>query len=260
MVRNFQRIGTGPYQGAYLHEHFLRDKPHLVAQIFCVRNQRTKLALGAKSPGSSVGDMPQMKSRVADSMAVFTPGATGHLQGTVTSTDRRLFLAAQDLRSKLTERPILSDQVQPLVLSPIDQSSLTHHVRSLSSNLLSGQDAQEQRASDAAATIIASKLIQSRPLLMQQEVPALQNLQHQLDQLRCNQVAAEMRSLINSHNSFPTECFVGTQELQRQTLVDRLLVNHFPSDATAASLPGLPRNNTQNQASPTGQNTQTWFL
>ena len=42
--RNFVRISSGPELGAYYHEFFLRDKPHLAAQMFC-KNARTKLAM-----------------------------------------------------------------------------------------------------------------------------------------------------------------------------------------------------------------------
>ncbi|CAB9503513.1 HSF-type DNA-binding [Seminavis robusta] len=41
---NFVRISSGPELGAYYHEFFLRDKPHLAAQMFC-KNARTKLAM-----------------------------------------------------------------------------------------------------------------------------------------------------------------------------------------------------------------------
>lgn len=42
--RNFVRVSSGPEIGAYYHEFFLRDKPHLAAQMFC-KNARTKLAM-----------------------------------------------------------------------------------------------------------------------------------------------------------------------------------------------------------------------
>lgn len=46
--RNFTRISSGPELGAYHHEFFLRDKPHLAAQMFC-KNARTMLALASVS-------------------------------------------------------------------------------------------------------------------------------------------------------------------------------------------------------------------
>jgi hypothetical protein len=42
--RNFVRISSGPELGAFYHEFFLKDKPHLAAQMFC-KNARTKLAM-----------------------------------------------------------------------------------------------------------------------------------------------------------------------------------------------------------------------
>jgi hypothetical protein len=48
------RISSGPELGAYYHEFFLRDKPHLAAQMFC-KNARTKLAMAThgENPASS---------------------------------------------------------------------------------------------------------------------------------------------------------------------------------------------------------------
>jgi hypothetical protein len=42
--RNFLRVSKGPESGAYYHHFFLRDKPHLAAQMFC-KNARTILAM-----------------------------------------------------------------------------------------------------------------------------------------------------------------------------------------------------------------------
>ena len=46
--RNFIRVSSGPDLGAYNHKFFLRDQPHLAAQMFC-KNARTMLAM-ASSP------------------------------------------------------------------------------------------------------------------------------------------------------------------------------------------------------------------
>ena len=48
IVRNFVRVSSGPEQGSYYHEFFLRDKPHLVAQMFC-KNARSKMAMAESS-------------------------------------------------------------------------------------------------------------------------------------------------------------------------------------------------------------------
>jgi hypothetical protein len=44
LCRNFVRVSSGPEIGALYHEFFLRDKPHLTAQMFC-KNARSKLAM-----------------------------------------------------------------------------------------------------------------------------------------------------------------------------------------------------------------------
>jgi hypothetical protein len=46
---NFNRVSSGPELGAYYHEFFLRDKPHLAAQMFC-KSARTKLAMASDIP------------------------------------------------------------------------------------------------------------------------------------------------------------------------------------------------------------------
>ena len=45
-LRNFNRVSSGPEMGAYYHEFFLRQKPHLAAQMFC-KNARSKIAMAA---------------------------------------------------------------------------------------------------------------------------------------------------------------------------------------------------------------------
>ena len=47
------RISSGPEVGAYYHEFFLRDKPHLAAQMFC-KNARTKIAMASLDPRPTV--------------------------------------------------------------------------------------------------------------------------------------------------------------------------------------------------------------
>jgi hypothetical protein len=47
--RNFTRVSSGPELGAYYHEFFLRDQPHLAAQMFC-KNARTKIAMASSEP------------------------------------------------------------------------------------------------------------------------------------------------------------------------------------------------------------------
>jgi len=47
--RNFTRVSSGPELGAYYHEFFLRDQPHLAAQMFC-KNARTKIAMASPEP------------------------------------------------------------------------------------------------------------------------------------------------------------------------------------------------------------------
>lgn len=50
--RNFLRVSKGPESGAYYHHFFLRDKPHLAAQMFC-KNARTILAMATNEKKSN---------------------------------------------------------------------------------------------------------------------------------------------------------------------------------------------------------------
>lgn len=50
---NFVRVSSGPELGAYYHEFFLRDKPHLAAQMFC-KNARTKIAMATSAENKPV--------------------------------------------------------------------------------------------------------------------------------------------------------------------------------------------------------------
>jgi len=61
---NFVRVSSGPELGAYYHEFFLRDKPHLAAQMFC-KNARTKLAMAnetSATPAAAVATGPATTS------------------------------------------------------------------------------------------------------------------------------------------------------------------------------------------------------
>eukprot|EP00529_Nitzschia_sp_RCC80_P020538 CAMPEP_0113451466 /NCGR_PEP_ID=MMETSP0014_2-20120614/6352_1 /TAXON_ID=2857 /ORGANISM="Nitzschia sp." /LENGTH=409 /DNA_ID=CAMNT_0000342821 /DNA_START=435 /DNA_END=1664 /DNA_ORIENTATION=- /assembly_acc=CAM_ASM_000159 len=61
---NFNRVSSGPELGAYYHEFFLREKPHLAAQMFC-KSARTKLAMATDIPkpvpAAMVAPQPQAK-------------------------------------------------------------------------------------------------------------------------------------------------------------------------------------------------------
>mmetsp|Transcript_35067 Transcript_35067/g.73034 ORF Transcript_35067/g.73034 Transcript_35067/m.73034 type:complete len:312 (-) Transcript_35067:1016-1951(-) len=64
---NFVRVSSGPELGAYYHEYFLRDKPHLAAQMFC-KNARSKLAM-ADEPQQPKQESPQQQQVQAPAAA-----------------------------------------------------------------------------------------------------------------------------------------------------------------------------------------------
>lgn len=74
--RNFVRVSSGPEVGAYYHEFFLRDKPHLSAQMFC-KNARSKLAMDSDIiPPSSVKPAPGPAQAAAAPSPPTTPDAS----------------------------------------------------------------------------------------------------------------------------------------------------------------------------------------
>jgi hypothetical protein len=56
--RNFVRVSSGPELGAYYHEFFLRDKPHLAAQMFC-KNARSKIAMATPITKPEPAPLPE---------------------------------------------------------------------------------------------------------------------------------------------------------------------------------------------------------
>lgn len=94
--RNFIRVSSGPEIGAYYHEFFLRDKPHLAAQMFC-KNARAKLAMA-----SGEGPKPEATpSQIASPVAV-APAMTA---APMTSA----------------QRPSLPSQISPGLLALLEQ-------------------------------------------------------------------------------------------------------------------------------------------
>lgn len=75
-LRNFVRISSGPELGAYYHEFFLRDKPHLAAQMFC-KNARTKLAMAThgENPASLAAGRPQQQELPSAALAASAAAA-----------------------------------------------------------------------------------------------------------------------------------------------------------------------------------------
>jgi len=63
---NFIRVASGSELGAYHHEFFLRDKPHLAAQMFC-KNARTMLAMSSPVAMNVSNENSQVTAEVESS-------------------------------------------------------------------------------------------------------------------------------------------------------------------------------------------------
>lgn len=78
ICRNFVRVSSGPELGAYYHEFFVRDQPHLAAQMFC-KNARSKAAMADESLPQPQAALPlpaasmQTPSAVASGVLEPTP-------------------------------------------------------------------------------------------------------------------------------------------------------------------------------------------
>lgn len=84
---NFVRVSSGPEIGSYYHEFFLRDKPHLAAQMFC-KNARTMLAMAssnengqAKAPAASVAEVPAVPQINPDGQMATSVGPPATIGG-----------------------------------------------------------------------------------------------------------------------------------------------------------------------------------
>lgn len=97
--RNFARVSSGPEMGAYYHEFFLRDKPHLAVQMFC-KNARTMIALATDSkPAPILSSMKENHALLASSQHLPQQQATGMRAAPVKDVDGALeiFLRNQQL-------------------------------------------------------------------------------------------------------------------------------------------------------------------
>lgn len=69
-------MSSGPELGAYYHEFFLRDRPHLAAQMFC-KNARSKIAMANDAVPKPT---PPVAAAVSTVLAVLEPPSSGMMR------------------------------------------------------------------------------------------------------------------------------------------------------------------------------------
>jgi hypothetical protein len=163
--RNFTRVSSGPELGAHYHEFFVRDQPHLAAQMFC-KNARTKIAMASSEPEPAAA----LQSRLPSAQA---PEATrldaSHflMRNTVESSMQRSL--GQQLNMCSRFNPQQQQQVQMQMQFP--QKPMMVLNNNAASNLLMGKT--NTGSSPALGNwlqneILAQKQQQQRMLQLQQ--------------------------------------------------------------------------------------------
>ena len=190
--RNFVRISSGPELGAYYHEFFLRDKPHLAAQMFC-KNARTKLAMATHGenpasyaaaavsapevPTAAVAAMSILKPSPAASLPPPTPNfnVSPHYAAAVAALKQNLMPPAADERmilqlreqQKLLETQIrIVQQADPATQLILQQAILKEQAAQMHQL---GVSIPQQTTSAASQSLLATTLAlqQSQARLMQ---------------------------------------------------------------------------------------------
>lgn len=195
---NFVRISSGPELGAYYHEFFLRDKPHLAAQMFC-KNARTKLAMAThgENPASLVAQQEVPSAAVAPSVTRPTPtpnfGVSSHYAAAAAAlkqnmlppgADHGMMLQLREQQKLLETQMTIVRQADPATQLLLQQAILKEqasHMQSL------GVALPQQQSSAAHQSLLATTLAlqQSQARLMQmREVLKLRLRQQNQNQKR----------------------------------------------------------------------------
>lgn len=183
---NFVRISSGPELGAYYHEFFLRDKPHLAAQMFC-KNARTKLAMAThgENPASLVAaGRPQQEvpsaalaSATAASLPAPTPnfGISSHYAAAAAAlkanflppgADQGMLLQLREQQRLLETQMNIVQQADPATQLILQQAILKEQSQQMQQL---GLAIPHQQTSAASQSLLASTLAlqQSQARLMQ---------------------------------------------------------------------------------------------
>lgn len=123
------RVSSGPELGAYHHEFFLRDKPHLAAQMFC-KNARTMLAMASASKEDykepeKAAEMPLPFMEEFEKPAPYAMNHhpnMGHMQ--MLEQQMQLMQQQEQANRLLVERALLLQQHTPVSMQEL-QNHLT---------------------------------------------------------------------------------------------------------------------------------------
>ena len=170
-------MSSGPELGAYYHEFFLRDKPHLAAQMFC-KNARAKLAMANDS--LSQPKPPQAPPQPPQPQPQHIP--SGVVQNTPPPTQLRQQVSQQSVKS--------TDSVPSALLLALHQQQQNKTIDTNIKSLLSPQLSNVQlleRQMQLLQQEQAQRLLVER-LLQQQQQPTIQEQQQQARLLQMRQL------------------------------------------------------------------------
>lgn len=165
--RNFVRVSSGLELGAYYHEFFLRDKPHLAAQMFC-KNARTKIAMASSDPSPASSLVPKVEAPPSPPKAA-APQQKGN------DTANLLMLRQQMDPGML----FLLEQQMQLGQQHINGQLHQQQLRQQQSMLNLLQGAAPSNHSAALAMEIQLQKQQQERLIQLQQLMALDNLKNQ---------------------------------------------------------------------------------
>lgn len=184
--RNFTRISNGPEIGAYYHEFFLRDKPHLAAQMFC-KNARSKLAMASagENPASIVAAAAQDEPAVsahsgaaATASAGPTPNfnvspeyaAAAALKQALTphGCDERMMLQLREQQRLLETQMNIVQQADPATQLLLQQAILKEQANEMQRLGVSFPQQNHRANQDLLASTLALQQSQARLMQMRE--------------------------------------------------------------------------------------------
>jgi hypothetical protein len=184
---NFVRISSGPELGAYYHEFFLRDKPHLAAQMFC-KNARTKLAMATagENPASAMvaaanaSDEEAAAASVPMAAAAVAPtpnfnvspqyAAAAALKQALTppGCDERMFLQLREQQKLLESQMNIVQQADPATQLLLQQAILKEQANHMQQLGVSIPQQNPMASQNLLATTMALQQSQARLMQMRE--------------------------------------------------------------------------------------------
>ena len=213
--RNFLRVTKGPESGAYYHHFFLRDKPHLAAQMFC-KNARTILAMASSEKSSN-----EVNAAQAEQFASSIP-------------EQRYEESSMNLPvSSPVNNVYYKNNQSPSSLSLLRSSEPSNPVQSLDHSMLLAQYQRQQQNANNVGLLEDAML----RIYNDRQTVALSLQQQQQQQQRTAAVAAALEADYLRRIHMQRMVDITIQEMQKRN--EAAAVIHLEN----SRLPSPPRNN-----------------